>query len=208
MILSGAHILRKPDLVGPEFSTQRSPYSDHIRKRSVDGEHTRVHRGRHRPPQVGVRFRGSTREHRSRNQLSGDVPVAKVPPRYRRRAPDYHAPKIEGRLTTAGDRGFASVGMRKSKHAQLRWIRRVRSQNAVGKSQPFAHTYSDVGDNAGLRGRGHSVFAPVSLGLMVPRLRAPPRHEHPVVLPQVLHFMQVPLRTSVKLPHSPQASPS
>ena len=33
-------------------------------------------------------------------------------------------------------------------------------------------------------------------------------HEHPVVLPHVSHFMQVPLRTSVKLPHSPQASPS
>src|SRR6476646_2170866 len=33
-------------------------------------------------------------------------------------------------------------------------------------------------------------------------------HEHPVVDPQVSHFMQVPLRTSVKLPHSPQASPS
>ena len=31
---------------------------------------------------------------------------------------------------------------------------------------------------------------------------------HPVVLPHVSHFMQVPLRTSVKLPHSPQASPS
>jgi hypothetical protein len=35
-----------------------------------------------------------------------------------------------------------------------------------------------------------------------------PFHEHPVVLPHVLHFMQVPLRTKVKLPHSPQASPS
>lgn len=33
-------------------------------------------------------------------------------------------------------------------------------------------------------------------------------YEHPVVLPQVSHFMQVPLRTSVKFPHSPQASPS
>ena len=33
-------------------------------------------------------------------------------------------------------------------------------------------------------------------------------HEHPVVDPHVSHFMQVPLRTSVKLPHSPQASPS
>ena len=34
------------------------------------------------------------------------------------------------------------------------------------------------------------------------------RQLHPVVLPHVSHFMQVPLRTSVKLPHSPQASPS
>jgi len=33
-------------------------------------------------------------------------------------------------------------------------------------------------------------------------------YEQPVVEPQVSHFMQVPLRTSVKLPHSPQASPS
>jgi len=31
---------------------------------------------------------------------------------------------------------------------------------------------------------------------------------HPVVLPHISHFMHVPLRTSVKLPHSPQASPS
>jgi hypothetical protein len=34
------------------------------------------------------------------------------------------------------------------------------------------------------------------------------RQLHPVVLPQVSHLRQVPLRTSVKLPHSPQASPS
>src|SRR5271166_6472532 len=33
-------------------------------------------------------------------------------------------------------------------------------------------------------------------------------HEHPVVLPHVSHFMHVPFRTSVKLPHSPQGSPS
>ena len=33
-------------------------------------------------------------------------------------------------------------------------------------------------------------------------------HEHPVVLPHVSHFMQVPLRTSVKLPHSEHISPS
>ncbi len=38
--------------------------------------------------------------------------------------------------------------------------------------------------------------------------RGPETHEHPLVAPQVLHFMQVPLRTSVKFPHSPQASPS
>ena len=31
---------------------------------------------------------------------------------------------------------------------------------------------------------------------------------HPVVEPQVLHFRQVPLRTSVKLPHSPHESPT
>jgi hypothetical protein len=33
-------------------------------------------------------------------------------------------------------------------------------------------------------------------------------HEHPVVDPHVSHFMQVPLRTSVKLPHSEHISPS
>jgi hypothetical protein len=33
-------------------------------------------------------------------------------------------------------------------------------------------------------------------------------HEHPVVPPQVSHLRHVPLRTRVKLPHSPQASPS
>jgi hypothetical protein len=33
-------------------------------------------------------------------------------------------------------------------------------------------------------------------------------YEHPVVDPHVSHFMQVPLRTKVKFPHSPQASPS
>ena len=31
---------------------------------------------------------------------------------------------------------------------------------------------------------------------------------HPLVLPQVSHFMQVPLRTKVKFPQEPQASPS
>src|SRR5471032_3243728 len=33
-------------------------------------------------------------------------------------------------------------------------------------------------------------------------------YEQPEVEPQVLHFMQVPLRTKVKLPHAPQLSPS
>ena len=34
------------------------------------------------------------------------------------------------------------------------------------------------------------------------------RYEHPVVLPHVSHFMQVPFLTSVKLAHSPHISPS
>jgi len=33
-------------------------------------------------------------------------------------------------------------------------------------------------------------------------------HEHPVVDPQVSHFMQVPFLTKVKLPHSEHISPS
>ena len=33
-------------------------------------------------------------------------------------------------------------------------------------------------------------------------------YEHPLVFPQVSHFMQVPFRTMVKLPHSSQDSPS
>ena len=33
-------------------------------------------------------------------------------------------------------------------------------------------------------------------------------YEHPVVLPHVSHFKHVPLRTKVKFPHSPHASPS
>jgi hypothetical protein len=33
-------------------------------------------------------------------------------------------------------------------------------------------------------------------------------YEQPVVLPQVSHFRQVPLRTSVKFAHSGQASPT
>jgi len=41
------------------------------------------------------------------------------------------------------------------------------------------------------------------------RIHGGPRHQlHPVVLPQVSHLRHVPLRTSVKLPHSAQASPS
>jgi hypothetical protein len=34
------------------------------------------------------------------------------------------------------------------------------------------------------------------------------RQLHPVVLPHVSHFMHVPFRTRVKLPHSPHISPS
>ena len=42
----------------------------------------------------------------------------------------------------------------------------------------------------------------------VPGEGARRRHEQPLVDPQVAHFIHVPLRTRVKLPHSPQASPS
>jgi cysteine desulfurase len=38
--------------------------------------------------------------------------------------------------------------------------------------------------------------------------RADGTQEHPVVVPQVTHFKHVPLRTSVKCPHTAQASPS
>lgn len=34
------------------------------------------------------------------------------------------------------------------------------------------------------------------------------RQLHPLVAPQEMHFRQVPLRTIVNCPHSPQASPS
>ena len=40
------------------------------------------------------------------------------------------------------------------------------------------------------------------------RLFASVPYEHPVVLPHVSHFMQVPFLTTVKFWHSPQASPS
>src|SRR3972149_4909979 len=43
--------------------------------------------------------------------------------------------------------------------------------------------------------------------LPLPRRDASPQ-EQPLVAPQVVHFMHVPLRTNVKLPHSPQESPS
>ena len=33
-------------------------------------------------------------------------------------------------------------------------------------------------------------------------------HEHPVVVPQVMHLRQVPFRTMVNWPQSPQGSPS
>ena len=55
------------------------------------------------------------------------------------------------------------------------------------------------------KGRANETRAVVRLPFLSSGRRA---YEHPVVLPHVSHFMQVPLRTRVKLPHSPQASPS
>lgn len=44
---------------------------------------------------------------------------------------------------------------------------------------------------------------------MAPQAERPPQDQlQPVVEPQLSHFRQVPLRTSVMLPHSPQGSPS
>src|SRR4029450_888506 len=51
-------------------------------------------------------------------------------------------------------------------------------------------------------GRGEQQAAPPhSKGIREPS-------EQPLVEPQVVHFMHVPFRTRVKLPHSPQLSPS
>ena len=77
--------------------------------------------------------------------------------------------------------------------------------------QPFG--LGALGQNGGLIfRRGRSTLADLDLFLVERGLGAFHVgvfvHEQPVVLPQVSHFMQVPLRTSVKLPHSPQASPS
>ena len=38
--------------------------------------------------------------------------------------------------------------------------------------------------------------------------KCPSYHEHPVVVPQVMHLRQVPLRTMVNWPQSPHGSPS
>ena len=46
-------------------------------------------------------------------------------------------------------------------------------------------------------------------GRLLCDLQIPERAQlQPEVAPQVLHFRQVPFRTSVKFPHSPQLSPS
>ncbi len=47
-----------------------------------------------------------------------------------------------------------------------------------------------------------------SSGRILPVTRLASPHEQPLVAPQVVHFMHVPLRTSVKLPQSLQESPS
>ena len=69
--------------------------------------------------------------------------------------------------------------------------RGARSQNAPARRQGLADG-----------GRGEQQADPrQSKGIREP-------YEHPLVEPQVVHFMHVPFRTRVKLPHSPQASPS
>src|SRR5262245_55743480 len=62
------------------------------------------------------------------------------------------------------------------------------AENRFGKPLPFMK-------KAALRAALHEAFG---VGCQL----------HPVVLPQVSHFKHVPLRTRVKFPHSPHASPS
>jgi len=64
-----------------------------------------------------------------------------------------------------------------------------------------------AGAEKGKGGRMAALFE-VGDGRVKPGHDESGNYEHPVVDPHVSHFMQVPLRTSVKLPHSPQASPS
>ena len=55
---------------------------------------------------------------------------------------------------------------------------------------------------------GGVLVLPVVVYYGVPVILSSVCQLHPVVLPQVSHLRQVPFLTSVKLPHSPQASPS
>jgi hypothetical protein len=48
----------------------------------------------------------------------------------------------------------------------------------------------------------------VSVGQCAGLRECPTFQEHPVVVPQVMHFKQVPLRTMVNWPQSPHGSPS
>ena len=60
---------------------------------------------------------------------------------------------------------------------------------------------------AGAGAGGSIIFKLSSLFLIIDILKSF-NYEHPFVEPHVLHFIQVPFLTKVKLPHSPQASPS
>jgi hypothetical protein len=60
-----------------------------------------------------------------------------------------------------------------------------------------------------LNGNGHAVAIKKGRDFSRPRFNPLTEiYEQPLVEPQVSHFKHVPLRTMVKLPHSPQLSPS
>ncbi len=61
-----------------------------------------------------------------------------------------------------------------------------------------------INKKRGTAGRVSQRAPQVSQGGLVTSLH----YEQPLVAPQVLHFMQVPLRTKVKFPQSPHGSPS
>ena len=90
-------------------------------------------------------------------------------------------------------------------------------------TESIAATWPDVNmlilQNRGLQpkgcaseSKGRSNIAPPCKFLGISRLKAsplPPPHQlQPLVEPQVLHFIHVPLRTSVKWPHESHGSPS
>ena len=131
-------------------------------------------------PQRGAAFRGA-----SRGGHEGD----------RRRFPrDGEIPGVRDRLRIGVAAGLQPIlGARTSKPALCSY-RRIADLKVHGPSE----------GRLGTRPYAWSMRWPTT----VRRKPLPFAQLQPLVAPQVLHLRQVPLRTRVKLPHSPQASPS